>query len=54
MNAKIVAKAYFPYYSNKLVLDYFTSETKKIQGVRNTSIVLTKDQEKYGQEPHES
>ena len=27
------------------MLDYFASEIKKIQGLRNTSIVLTKDQE---------
>ena len=51
---KIVAKAYFPYHSNKLLLEYFAKEIKKLDGIKSTILVLTKDQSKYGQEPHES
>ena len=51
---KIVAKAYFPYHSNKLLLDYFVNEIKKVDGVKEASIVLNKNPANYDQGPHES
>ena len=51
---KIVAKAYFPYHSNKLLLEYFVIEIKKVKGIKEANIVLNKDTANYDQGPHES
>ena len=52
-NGKITVKAYFPYHSNKLLLQFFTMELKKVQGIRNTEIVM-KQNKSFWQGPHES
>ena len=52
-NGKITAKAYFPYHSNKLLLQFFTMELKKIEGIESTSIVM-KQNKRFSQGPHES
>ena len=51
---KIVAKAYFPYHSNKLLLDYFVIEIKKVEGIKSAYIVLNKNSGNFDQNPHES
>ena len=50
----IVAKAYFPYHSNKLLLDYFVIEIKKVKGIKSAYIVLNKNAGNFDQGPHES
>ena len=51
---KIVAKAYFPYHSNKLLLEYFVIEINKVEGVKGAYIVLNKNAGNFDQGPHES
>lgn len=51
---KIVAKAYFPYQTNKLLLDYFVIEIKKVQGIKEARVVINKKNITYDQGPHES
>ena len=51
-NGKITAFAYFPYHSNKLLLQFFTIEMNKIEGIGKMEVVMK--QKKYGQGPHES
>lgn len=51
---KIVANAYFPYHSNKLLLDYFIIEILKEKGIKNANLVLSKEIKDYNQGPHES
>ena len=53
-NGKIVAKAYFPYHSSKLLLDYFILEIKKEEGVTGAYLVLNKDIPSNYEGPHES
>ena len=53
-NGKIVAKAYFPYHSNKLLLDYFILEVKKEEGILAAYLILTKDMPSNYEGPHES
>ena len=53
-NGKIVAKAYFPYHSNKLLLDYFILEVKKEEGILAAYLILTKDMPNNYEGPHES
>ncbi|MBO4682340.1 MAG: hypothetical protein J5618_00585, partial [Bacilli bacterium] len=52
-DGKITAKAYFPYHSNKLLLQFFTMELKKIEGIESTTIVM-KQKKGFNQGPHES
>ena len=51
---KIVAKAYFPYQTNKLLLDYFVIEIKKAPGIKDAHIVINEKSITYDQGPHES
>lgn len=51
---KITAKAFFPYHSNKLLLDYFILEIKKVEGVNSAYLVLNKDMPTNYEGPHES
>ena len=53
-NGKIIAKAYFPYHSNKLLFDYFILEIKKEEGVLDAHLVLNKDTPNNFEGPHES
>ena len=51
----IESKAYFPYHSNKLLLDYFVAEIKKEDAVIDAYIVLKNGAKaNYDQGPHES
>ena len=51
---KIVAMAYFPYHSNKLLLDYFIIEILKEKGIKDAHLVLSRKNTNYNQGPHES
>ena len=51
---RITAKAFFPYHSNKLLLDYFILEIKKVEGVKSAYLVLNKDMPINYEGPHES
>ena len=53
-DGNIIANAYFPYHSNKLLLDYFVIEIKKEKGVSGAYIVLNKNHINYDHGPHES
>lgn len=53
-DGKIIAKAYFPYHSNKLLLDYFVLEIKKEEDVTSAYLVLNKDMPNNYEGPHES
>ena len=50
----VEVKAYFPYHSNKLMLDYFIAEMKKEKEVTEAFIVLKGGKINYEQGPHES
>lgn len=51
---QIKAVAYFPYHSNKLLLDYFAVEMKKMDDVLETEIVVKDNAKHFDQGPHES
>ena len=50
---KIIAKAYFPYHINKLLLDYFIMEVKKEEGIIDAYAILNKETTNY-EGPHAS
>ena len=50
----VEAKAYFPYHSNKLLLDYFVTEMKKEDAVVDAYIVMKKGNNVNYEGPHES
>lgn len=52
-NGKITVYAYFPYHSNKLLLQFFTMEMKKIEDVGKMEVVM-KESKGFNQRPHES
>ena len=53
-NGVMETKAYFPYHSNKLLLDYFITEMKKEEAVIDGYIVLKGTNNNNYEGPHES
>ena len=52
-NEKVSAKAYFPYHTNPLLLDYFCNEIKKDEAILSTIVVMKRSNKNY-EGPHES
>lgn len=50
---KIIANAYFPYHTNPLLLDYFITEIKKEEGVKDAYVIMKKTKGNHNT-PHES
>ena len=47
-------KAYFPYHTNKLLLEYFVAEMKRDKAIVDARIVMKRGQTNFEQGPHES